>query len=258
LLSQKLEVCMKHVLALTVAILLSACSQPGDDFVQEAFPTTDVVDSGTTEPVVDPIVNPGDPQPVVNPSPNPTPAPNPTPNPTPNPGPTPIPNPGPTPIPNPTPNPAPNPQPAPNPTDLIDARFVGTINAAASGAGQSTSYSFDSVLEFREKQAGRLVGYARMWDKLQNGKLIVDYWANGQRNTDDMTLFLNFNPACSDMKLVGKLDSQGNFRVPKTTQKLGCGFLVSISLTTDATILTRKSKTVWEFWPMIENHFGTN
>jgi hypothetical protein len=235
---------MKYVLALTVALMLSACSQPGDDFVQEAFPTTDVVDSGTTEPGVDPVVNPGDPQPIPNPTPNPTPAPNPTPNP--------IPNPGPTPIPNPTPN------PAPNPSDLIDARFVGSINAAASGAGQNASYSFDSILEFREKQAGRLVGYARMWDKLQAGKLIVDYWATGQRNGGDMTVYLNFNPACTDMKLVGKFDAAGNFRIPKTTQRLGCGFWVSVSMVTEATILTRPSKTAWPFWPEIESHFGTN
>ena len=250
---------MKHVFALTVALMLSACSQPGDDFVQEAFPTTvDVADPGTTDPVVtpvvNPIVNPGDPQPVPNPAPNPNPVPNPTPNPTPNPAPTP----NPTPNPAPTPNPTPVPQPAPNPTDGIDARFVGSINAAASGAGQNASYSFDSILEFREKQAGRLVGYAQMRDNLQGGKLIVDYWATGQRNGGDMTLNLNFNPACSDMRLVGKLDSAGNFRIPKTTQKLGCGFLVSISMVTEATILTRQSKTVWPFWPAIESHFGTN
>ena len=156
------------------------------------------------------------------------------------------------------PIPDPNPKPDPIITTPIDSRFVGKINANATGSGQNLTYDFDSVLEFREKQAGRLVGYAQMRDKLQGGKLIVDYWATGQRNGGDMTLNLNFNPACSDMRLVGKLDSAGNFRIPKTTQKLGCGFLVSISMVTEATILTRQSKTVWPFWPAIESHFGTN
>jgi hypothetical protein len=140
-------------------------------------------------------------------------------------------------------------------TELINSRFVGKINAAATGAGQSAKYDFDSTFEFREKQAGKLIGYSRMYDKLQDGKLIVDYWATGQRTDANMVIYLSFNPACSDLKLAGKLDAGGNITFPKTTQKLGCGLFVSLSVTTDATVFSQK-KTEWDFWPYIEDHFA--
>jgi hypothetical protein len=157
----------------------------------------------------------------------------------------------------------PNPDPKPDPviTTPINSRFVGQINAAATGAGQNATYDFESILEFREKQAGKLIGYSRMWDKLQVGndgkpKLIVDYWAQGQRSNTDVELSISLNSSCADMKLKGKLDESGNITFPKIVQKLGCGFFVSISVTTDATTLTRESEPVWAHWNKIEEHFA--
>jgi hypothetical protein len=141
-------------------------------------------------------------------------------------------------------------------SEPINSRFVGNIKASASGAGQSATYDFDSFFEYREKAGGKLIGYSRMNDKLQEGKLIVDYWSEGQRTNANVVLYLNFNPACSNLKLAGKLDAQGSIIFPKTTQKLGCGLFVSLSVTTDAAVLTQ-GKTEWDFWPYIENHFAT-
>lgn len=146
-------------------------------------------------------------------------------------------------------------------TTPINSRFVGQITAAASGVGQNAKYDFDSILEFREKQAGKLIGYSKMWDKLQMGKdgkpkLIVDYWAQGQRSNADVEFSISLNPACADMKLKGKLDESGNISFPKTVQQIGCGFFFSISVTTDATTLTRESEPVWAHWNKIEEHFA--
>jgi hypothetical protein len=157
----------------------------------------------------------------------------------------------------------PNPDPKPDPviTTPINSRFVGKINAAATGAGQNATYDFDSILEFREKQTGQLIGYSMMWDKLQLGdngkpKLIVDYWAQGQRSNADVELSISLNSSCADMKLKGKMDESGNLSFPKIVQKLGCGFFVSINVTTEATVLTRKSDTAWAWWNKIEAHFA--
>ena len=82
-------------------------------------------------------------------------------------------------LPNPNTGQTQTPPPDPVITDLVDSRYVGNIKRAASGGGQNFTFDFDSVLEYREKQAGQLIGYSRMWDKLQNGKLIIDYWSDG-------------------------------------------------------------------------------
>ena len=153
-------------------------------------------------------------------------------------------------------NPDPNPQPDPVITTPINSRLVGKLHATATGAGQDAKYEFDSIFEFREKQAGKLIGYSQMRDKLQNGKLVVDYWAQGQRNNADVQLSISLNTACGDMKLKGKLDLLGNISFPKTTQKLGCGFLVSISVITEATVLTRDGEANRFSWKAIEAHFA--
>ena len=158
------------------------------------------------------------------------------------------------------PIPDPNPKPDPIITTPIDSRFVGQIKAAATGAGQNATYDFDSILEFREKQGGKWIGYSKLWDKLQQGtdgkpKLIVDYWAQGQRNNADVQVLLNLNPSCADLKLKGKLDAEGNLSLPKTTQRIGCGIFVSISVVTEATVLTRQGATSWTWWPKIEAYF---
>jgi hypothetical protein len=154
-------------------------------------------------------------------------------------------------------NPDPNPEPNPDPiiTTPINSRFVGKVSASATGAGQDAAYEFDSIFEFREKTAGRLIGYSQMRDKLQNGKLIVDYWAQGQRSNADVTLYLSLNSSCDDLKLQGKLDLSGNITFPKIVQRLGCGFFASISVTTEATMMTRQGDPAWPWWKKVEDHF---
>jgi hypothetical protein len=147
-------------------------------------------------------------------------------------------------------------------TTPINSRFVGKILASASGAGQNATYDFDSILEFREKQVGKLIGYSKMWDNLQKGadgksKLIVDYWAQGQRSNADVELLISLNPSCADLKLKGKLDESGNLSFPKTVQRLGCGFFVSINVTTEATVLAREGDPKWTWWPKIEAYFAS-
>jgi hypothetical protein len=161
-------------------------------------------------------------------------------------------------LPNTNPNTGQTQTPPPDPvvTDLIDSRYVGNIKLAASGGGQNFTFDFDSVLEYREKQAGKLIGYSRMWDKLQDGKLIIDYWSDGQRTNADMTLSVQFNPACPNVKLVGKLDAAGNITFPKTTQKLRCGIFVTATVISEATVLTRESKTSWPWWDNIEKYYA--
>jgi hypothetical protein len=162
-----------------------------------------------------------------------------------------------------TPNPDPKPDPKPDPviTTPINSRFVGKINAAATGGGQNATYDFESILEFREKQAGKLIGYSKMWDQLQTGndgkpKLIVDYWAQGQRSNADVELSISLNSSCADMKLKGKMDESGDLSFPKIVQKLGCGFFVSISVTTEATVFTRDGEANKFNWTAIETHFA--
>jgi hypothetical protein len=148
------------------------------------------------------------------------------------------------------------PPPDPVITEPINSRYVGIIKAAATGAGQNISYDYDGVFEYREKAAGRLIGYSRMWDRQQNGKLIIDYYATGQRTDANMALYLQFNPACPDVKLAGKLDAAGNINFPKTTQKLRCGIFVTITLVTEAMVFTRESATTWPWWPGLEQYFA--
>jgi hypothetical protein len=148
----------------------------------------------------------------------------------------------------------------PGPAGLIDSRFIGRINVSAAGAGQNLEYDFDTLFEFREKDAGKLIGYSQAWDRLQNGKLIIDFWASGQRDRVNVILKIpNPNPACSDIKFKGVFDSSGNMSFPKTIQKSNCKagiFSASVSVTTDATVFTRSSDTIWPFWTDIETHFA--
>jgi hypothetical protein len=183
---------MKRLVALTMVLMVSACAQSGDGFVQD--------------PPVDP-----------------------------------------------------NPQPDPIITTPINSRFTGKINANATGSGQNLTYDFDSILEFREKPGGSLIGFTKAWDKLQNGKLIIDFWAQGQRNNADVTLNIpNPNPNCDDIVLKGKLDLLGNITVPRTVQKLNCRILfgVKISVTTQATVFTRDGEANKFNWKAIEAHFA--
>jgi hypothetical protein len=141
-------------------------------------------------------------------------------------------------------------------TEPINSRYEGILEAAATGAGQNISYDYDSIFEYREKESGRLIGYSQMRDRQQNGKLIIDYWSNGQRTDANMVLYLNFNPACPDVKLAGKLDALGNIVFPKTTQKLRCGIFVTITLVTEATVFTNKGAQAFPYWDAIEKHFA--
>jgi hypothetical protein len=188
---------MKLVLALTMVFVLSGCASSGDDFVQEALPTTTTSTGQTQPPPPDPVI-----------------------------------------------------------VDPINSRYVGIIKAAATGAGQNITYDYDGIFEYREKAAGRLIGYSRMWDRQQNGKLIIDYYATGQRTDANMVLNLQFNPACPDVKLAGKLDAAGNITFPKTTQKLRCGIFVTVTLVTEAMVFTKESATVWPWWPQLETYFA--
>jgi hypothetical protein len=185
---------MKRIVALTVVMMFSACTQIGNGIVQEGIPKPD------------PVVNP--PDPVI--------------------------------------------------TTPINSRFTGKIDAAVTGSAQE-KYDFDSILEFREKSTGRLIGYTQARDKLQNGKLIIDFWAEGQRNNADVTLNIpNPNPKCDDIVLKGKLDFLGNIAIPKTVQKLNCRifFGVSITVTTEATVFTRVGEANKFNWKAIEAYFA--
>jgi hypothetical protein len=150
----------------------------------------------------------------------------------------------------------PNPGPDPVNVAAIDSRFVGRIAAVTTGGGQDATYDLDTVAEFRERGAGMLIGYVRMWDDLQNHKLIVNYWAQGQRTNADVTISMRFNSACSDFKLVGKLDAAGNASFPRTTQRLTCGLILSLKVVTEATVLSKQGGRVWPFWDQIEDHFA--
>jgi hypothetical protein len=146
-----------------------------------------------------------------------------------------------------------------DPTAPINSRFVGKINAAVTGSGQNQTFDFESMLEFREKQAGRLIGYTKAWDQLQGGKLIIDFWAQGRRLNADVELNIpNPNPACEDIILKGVLDASGNVGVPRTEQKLNCKVLfgISITVTTQATVFTRQGEAIWGHWNKIEEHFA--
>jgi hypothetical protein len=148
-----------------------------------------------------------------------------------------------------------------SPDPAINSRFVGTINALVTGSGQNQTFELESILEFRERPTGMLIGYARATDKRQNNKLVIDYWAQGQRQNAQIELNIpNPNPACEDIKLRGVLDVSGSISIPKTAQQLNCKILfgISINVATDATVLQRASETVWPFWKStIEPHFPT-
>ena len=189
---------MKLVLALTLALCLAGCASSGDEFVQEALPTTNPTTGQPQTPTPDPVI-----------------------------------------------------------TEPINSRYEGILKASATGAGQNVAYDYDSIFEYREKEAGRLIGYSQMRDRQQSGKLIIDYWSSGQRTDANIVLNLNFNPACPDVKLAGKLDAAGNISFPKTTQKLRCGIFVVITLVTEATVFTNKGAHAFPYWEAIEKHFAS-
>jgi hypothetical protein len=138
----------------------------------------------------------------------------------------------------------------------IDSRFVGRIAAVTTGGGQDAKYILNTLAEFREREAGMLIGYVQMWDDLQNRKLIVSDWAQGQRTNSDVTISVRFNASCSEFKLVGKLDAAGSPHFPRTTQRLTCGAFLSLQVTTEAAVLSRQGERLWPFWDQIEDHFA--
>ena len=150
----------------------------------------------------------------------------------------------------------PNPLPDPVVVTEIDSRFVGRIAAVTSGGGQDARYDLNTVAEFRERGAGMLIGYVLMWDDLQNRKVIVSNWAQGQRTNAEVTISVRFNASCSDFKLVGKLDTSGNAHFPRTTQRLRCSLIVSLRVVTEATVLSKQGERRWPFWDQIEDHFA--
>jgi hypothetical protein len=184
---------MKRIVALTVVVMFSACTQIGNGIVQE----------GTLKP--DPVVNP-QPDPVVNP---------------------------------------------PDPVIIppINSRFVGRVESTISGEAKD----FDAILEFQEKQAGKLVGYGQLRDRLANNALFLDYWQEGQRNDADVTINLRISDeSCVNIKIKGKLDMNGDITVPKTDQSI-CGFS---KMTTEAFVLKREGEANKFNWKAIETHFA--
>ena len=65
-------------------------------------------------------------------------------------------------------NPDPNPQPDPIIATPINSRFTGRVAATVSGEAKD----FDAILEFREQQAGKLIGYGQLRDKLAKKRFI--------------------------------------------------------------------------------------
>lgn len=145
----------------------------------------------------------------------------------------------------------PNPDPKPDPviTTPINSRFTGRVVATIGGGAKD----FDAILEFREQQAGRLVGYGQLRDRLANNALFLDYWQEGQRSNADVTINLRIsNESCVNIKIKGKLDLNGDITVPKTVQSI-CGFS---KMTTEAFVLKRDGEANKFNWKAIETHFA--
>jgi hypothetical protein len=176
---------MKRIVALTVVMMFSACTQVGNGVVQQGTPIPDPV-----IPIPDPVV--------ITP---------------------------------------------------INSRFVGRVVSTIGGEAKD----FDAVLEFREKQAGRLIGYGKLWDRLANNALFLDYWQEGQRNNADVTINLRISgESCVSIKIKGKLDINGDVAVPKTDQSI-CGFS---KMTIEAFTLKREGEANKFNWKAIEAHFA--
>ena len=176
---------MKRIVALTVVMMFSACTQVGNGVVQQGTPNPDPV-----IPIPDPVV--------ITP---------------------------------------------------INSRFVGRVVSTIGGEAKD----FDAVLEFREKQAGRLVGYGQLRDRLANNALFLDYWQEGQRNNADVAINLRISgESCVNIKIKGKLDINGDVAVPKTDQSI-CGFS---KMTIEAFTLKREGEANKFNWKAIEAHFA--
>jgi hypothetical protein len=144
-----------------------------------------------------------------------------------------------------------NPDPKPDPviTTPINSRFVGRIAATIGGDAKD----FDAILEFREKQAGRLIGFAQLRDKPLPAPLFLDFWQEGQRNNADVTFDLRISgESCVSIKIKGKLDVNGDIAVPKTEQSI-CSVSKAV---TQAFILKREGDPKWSWWKAIEAHFA--
>jgi hypothetical protein len=175
---------MKRLVALFAVLLISACTQSGDGFVQDP-------------PPVDP-----------------------------------------------------NPQPDPIITTPINSRFTGRVAATVSGEAKD----FDAILEFREQQAGKLIGYGQLRDRLAKNALFLDYWQEGQRTNADVTFNLRISgESCVSIKIKGKLNATGDISVPKTNQSLCGGFA---RMTTEAFNLKREGDANKFNWKAIEAHFA--
>jgi hypothetical protein len=171
---------MKRLFILTFVLLVSACAQSGDGFVQEPPPVS--------EP--DPII-----------------------------------------------------------TESINSRLVGRM--AVNLAGQALD--LDTVLEFREKEAGKLIGYGKARDQLNQNTLFIDFWQTGQRTNADVTFNIRLDARpCLVILLVGKINLEGNIKIPKTTQTV-CGSKVI----TEGINFIRAGEANQFDWKEIEAHFAS-
>jgi hypothetical protein len=144
----------------------------------------------------------------------------------------------------------PNPQPDPIITTPINSRFTGRVAATIAGEAKD----FDAVFEFREQQAGKLIGYGQLRDKLAKNALFLDYWQQGQRTNADVTLNLRISgESCVSIKIKGKLNLNGDIAVPKTSQSL-CGG--AARATTEAFNLKREGEANKFDWKKIEAYFA--
>jgi hypothetical protein len=143
----------------------------------------------------------------------------------------------------------PNPQPDPIITTPINSRFTGRVAATVSGEAKD----FDAVLEYREQQAGKLIGYGQLRDRLAKNALFLDYWQEGQRTNADVTFNLRISgESCVSIKIKGKLNANGDIAVPKASQLL-CG---AARMTTEAFNLKREGEANKFNWKKIEAYFA--
>ena len=146
-------------------------------------------------------------------------------------------------------DPIPNPEPDPVITTPINSRFTGRVAATISGEAKD----FDAVLEFREQQTGKLIGYGQLRDRLAKNALFLDYWQEGQRTNADVIFNLRISgESCVSIKIKGKLNASGDIAVPKANQSL-CG---AARMTTEAFNLKREGEANKFNWKAIEAHFA--
>jgi hypothetical protein len=145
--------------------------------------------------------------------------------------------------------PPPASEPDPIITESINSRLVGRM--AVNLAGQAMD--LDTILEFREKEAGKLIGYGQARDQLKQNTLFIDFWQTGQRTNANVTFNIRLDDRpCLVILLVGKINAVGNVKIPKTTQTV-CGFKVI----TEAIEFTREGEANKFSWNAIELHFAS-